>query len=160
MQTKEETKAYMRNYYIRNKVVFRQKYLDWCAANPNKNRGKRGKEKKTPEELKAYRRQYYLDHKAVYQRKYREWCKANPEMVAVSNQRWRNKNPHYYRDYMRRRITVSDRLIFQFLDGGVEGDIKGYVSYLQEQGVPEQHIGWFKTDLETCLSGKTERRRQ
>lgn len=145
---KEETKEYMRLYYIHNKAAYQKRYRDWCEDNPNVSRAKRGKEKRTPEEIEAYRRQYYRDHKDVYRQKYREWVERYPGAREAANQRWRAKNPTYYRDYMRKRVATVDPLIFEFLDGGFDNDIGDFINHLRVQGTPAQHIGWFKKDIQ------------
>lgn len=149
--TKEETKAYMRNYYLHNKAAYQKRYKDWCKAHPGESRAKRGKERRTPEEIEAYRRQYYRDHKDVYRQKYREWVERYPGAREAANQRWRAKNPTYYRDYMRKRVATVDSLAFQFIDNGFERDIEEYVKYLHSQGTSEQHIGWFRKDFQKYL---------
>lgn len=151
--SKEVKKAYMSNYYRKHKAAYQKRYRDWCEANPNESRAKRGKEKRTPEELKAYRRQYYIDHKDRYRQKYSDWCKKHPGDREAANQRWRKRNPFYYRDYMRERIKVVDPLAFQFLDSGFDRDVNEYTDYLRSKGTPEQHIGWFKKDIQKFMEG-------
>lgn len=146
--TEEQKKAYMTNYYRKNKAAYKKRYKDWCDAHPGVSRAKRGQETKTSEELKAYRRQYYLKHKDTYRRKYREWVEKHPEDREAANQRWRKKNPFYYRDYMRKRVATVDSLAFQFLDGGFGRDIGDFTVYLRSRGTSEQHIGWFQKDIQ------------
>lgn len=108
---------------------------------------------KTPEQQKEYHHEYYINHKEHYYQQFRDWCKANPESVTKIRLRWLAKNPHYQRDYQQKRKTVTEPLIFQFLDNGFSGDIDEYVAYLQSRGIPEQHIRWFKTDVKKHLEG-------
>lgn len=152
-QTKEGKKAYMRNYYIKNKAVYHQRYIAWCEANPRKNKSVRDS-KKTPEELKAYQHQYYINHKGLYYRSNREWCKNHPKNVAAAQQRWHKRNPAYYRDYIRKRVAITDPLIFQFLDGGFDNNIEGYIEYLHSQKTPEQYIGWFQKDIQKYMGAE------
>ena len=106
---------------------------------------------KTPEQQKEYRHEYYEQHKDYHYQKFRAWCKDNPVQAAAIQKRWRDAHPHYYRDYMRKRKAATEPLIFQFVDNGFSGDVKGYITYLRSRGVSEQHIGWFKTDVKKHL---------
>ena len=108
---------------------------------------------KTLEELKEYRHGYYIQHKDQHYQYYLKWCSENPVQAAAIRERWDDAHPHYYRNYMRKRKVVTEPLIFQFLDNGFDGDVEGYVSYLRAKGTPEQHIGWFKTDVQKHLEG-------
>ena len=96
-----------------------------------------------------------MQNKDHYYQKYREWCRDNPVQAAAIQERWRDAHPHYYRDYMRLRKATTEPLIFSFLDNGFsgDGDVEGYVSYLRAKGIPEQHIGWFKTDVKNIFRG-------
>ena len=100
---------------------------------------------------KEYRHGQYEQHKDYHYQKYREWCRANPKELAIIQKRWRDKHPLYYRDYMRKRKAATEPLIFEFLDNGFGSDIDGYISYLQNRGIPEQHIKWFKVDVQKHL---------
>lgn len=108
---------------------------------------------KTPEQLKEYKTEYYQQHKDRNLQQYLKWCKDNPKSAKAIQDRWLAKNPHYSRDYQRKRKMATDPLIFQFLDNGFSGDIEGYVTYLRNRGVPEQHIKWFKVDVKKHLEG-------
>ena len=108
---------------------------------------------KTPEELKEYRHGQYIQHKDKHYQYYLKWCSENSVQAAKIQERWRDAHPHYYRDYMRKRKVITEPLIFQFLDNGFDGDAEGYVSYLRAKSIPEQHIGWFKTDVKKHLEG-------
>ena len=157
---KAETKEYMRAYYLAHKEERHLEYVMWCNGNPKRNRAERGKENKTSEERKEYARKYYAAHKKGYAELHRRWCAKNQEQSTDGQQVWRDKNPHYPRDYARKRLAVVDPLIFQFLDGGGLGENPNeFILYLRSQGVSERHTNWFKTDLNKCLSGNRERRR-
>ena len=106
---------------------------------------------KTPEQAKAYRHEYYEQHKDYHYKKFRDWCKDNPERAATIQKRWRDRNPHYYRDYMRKRKAVTEPLIFQFLDNGFSGNIDGFTTHLRDRGIPEKHIRWFIKDIRKYL---------
>ena len=109
---------------------------------------------KTREQLKEYRHGYYAEHKDYHHQKYRDWCKNNPVQATAIQKRWRDRNPHYYRDYMRKRKAITEPLIFQFLDNGFDSDIDGYIFYLRSRGIPEKHIRWFKVDVQKHLEVK------
>ena len=106
---------------------------------------------KTPEQQKEYNHEYYINHKEHYYQQFRDWCKANPKRITKIRHRWLAKNPHYQRDYQRKRKATVEPLIFQFVDNGFSGDIDGYVTYLRNRGVPEKHIRWFKKDVQKHL---------
>ena len=106
---------------------------------------------KTPEQQKEYQHEYYMQHKEHYYQQFRDWCKANPTQVKLIRDRWLAKHPHYQRDYQRTRKATVEPLIFQFLDNGFSGNIKGFVTYLRKKGIPEKHIKWFKTDVRKYL---------
>lgn len=106
---------------------------------------------KTPEQVKEYRHGQYEQHKEYHYQKYREWCKDNPKAAATIQKRWRDANPHYYRDYMRKRKAVTEPLIFEFLDNGFSDDVEGYIAYLRSRGVPEKCINWFRVDVQKHL---------
>ena len=110
---------------------------------------------KTPEQVKEYRHGQYERHKDYHYQKYREWCRDNPKAAATIQKRWRDNNPHYYRDYMRKRKAVTKPLISLFLDDGFDGggDVDGFISYLRSIGIPEQRLQWFKTDVQKYLQG-------
>ena len=108
---------------------------------------------KTPEQLKKYRHEYYEQHKDYHYQKFCEWCKDNPEEIKATQKRWRDKHPHYYRDYMRKRKAATEPLVFEFLDNGFSGDVNGFITYLRNRGVSEKHINWFKTDVKKHLEG-------
>jgi len=104
---------------------------------------------KTPEQVK--RHEQYERYKDYHYQKYLEWCRDNPEGWAKIQKRWRDANPHYYRDYMRKRKAVTEPLIFEFMDNGFDNDIDSYVTYLRNNGVPEKHINWLKVDIKKHL---------
>ena len=104
---------------------------------------------KTPEQAKDYHHEYYMQHKARYYQQFRDWCKANPKRAKDIRDAWLAKNPHYQRDYQRKRKAVTEPLIFRFLDNG--SNIEGYMSFLRNQGISEQHIKWFKKDVQKYL---------
>jgi hypothetical protein len=103
------------------------------------------------EHQKEYKTEYYKQHRDRYNQQYLKWCKDNPKQAKAIRDRWRAKNPHYSRDYERKRKAVTESLIFQFLDNGVGSDIGGYIIYLRNRGVPEHHIGWFRKDVERMV---------
>ena len=83
---------------------------------------------------------------------HRKWHKENQKKVAKIQKRWRDGNPNYYSNYMRERKGVSEDLIFQFLDNGFgNGTMEDFITFLQAEGVPEKHIGWFKVDVQKEL---------
>jgi len=106
---------------------------------------------KTTEQLTEYRHEYYTQHKDHHYQQYLKWCKDNPKKAKAIQDRWLAKNPHYQRDHQRKRKVVTEPLIFQFLDNGFNGDVDGFISYLQSKGVPEQHIKWFTVDVKKHL---------
>ena len=108
---------------------------------------------KTPEQLKEYRHDYYIQHKEQQYQNYLNWRNEKPEEAKEIQKRWRATHPHYYRDYMRKREGITEPLIFQFLDNGFGRDIDSYITYLQNRGVPEKHIRWFKVDVKKHLQG-------
>ena len=109
---------------------------------------------KTPEQQKEYHHEYYILHKDHYYQQFRDWCKANPKRITKIRHRWLAKNPHYQRDYQRKRKAITDPLVFHFLDyGGSGSDIDGYVIYLRNRGIPEQHVNWFLKDVQKHLEG-------
>lgn len=128
-------------YIKRRGVVAYEKALqqgrDWVAQHPK--------------EIKAYRQKYYLAHKAAFERNHRNWCKAHPGREDKSSKRWHDKHPLYSRDYHRERIGVTEPLIFQFLDNGFDNDVDSFVVYLRSQNVSEQHISWFKKDVQKFI---------
>ena len=157
---KKEKKAYMHKYYLKHKEERHLEYVAWCKRHPKQNRAERGKESKTPAQIRKYGREYYAANKKRYSELHCRWCAENPKQYADGQQAWRDRNPHYSRNYVRKRLAVVDPLIFQFLDsGGLGGDTAEYITYLRSQGVPERHIKWFETDLKNRLNGKTECRR-
>ena len=161
MKTKAELKKYMQEYYQEHKEERRQEYRKWCEDHPNQNRSERGKEFKSSAQKRAYNKEYYHNHKKRYAELHRRWCAGNPEKFADSQQAWRERNPHKQRDYVRGRLAVVEPLIFQFLDSGGLGEDPGeFIQYLHSQGIPEQHTSWFEADLEKCLTGKRECRRE
>lgn len=106
---------------------------------------------KTLEQRKEYSRNYYKDHKDHYNQKTKEWRNANPIQAKAIADRWLETRPHYQRDYQRKRKAIVEPLIFEFLDNGFDGDVDGFVEHLQSEGVPEQHIKYFKKDLKKYL---------
>jgi hypothetical protein len=106
---------------------------------------------KTPKELKEYKRTYYLQHKAHYNQLIRKWRKDNPIQAKVIADRWLAKRPHYQRDYRRKRKAITEPLIFEFLDNSFSGDVNGFIAYLRSTGIPEQHIRYFKVDVQKHL---------
>ncbi|MCK4348794.1 MAG: hypothetical protein KAW47_09280 [Thermoplasmatales archaeon] len=105
---------------------------------------------KTLEELKEYRHEYYIQHKDQHYQYYLKWCGENSVQAAANRERWDDAHPHYYRDYMRKRKAVTEPLIFGFLDN-CSGDMDGFIIYLRTQDVPEQHLKWFKVDIQKYL---------
>lgn len=112
---------------------------------------------KTPEQLKEYQHEYYIQHKDSIYQSYLKWRSDNPKKASVIQQRWRDAHPHYYRDYMRKRKAVTEPLIFQFLDNGFDDDIDGFIPHLRNNGIPEKHINWFKTDVKKYLQETSEK---
>lgn len=110
---------------------------------------------KTSEQLKEYRHEYYEQHKERYYQQFRDWCKANPEKIKTIRDRWQAKHPFYYRDYMRNRRAIVEPLIFEFLDNFF-GDMDGFIIYLRNRDIPEQHVNWFKTDVKKHLEETKE----
>ena len=83
---------------------------------------------------------------------YQDWRKQNPEQAAKIRQRWLKQNPNYYVNYIEERKGVTDALIFQFLDNGFGGGtLEEFITFLKNEGVPEQHIGWFMADVQKEL---------
>jgi hypothetical protein len=103
------------------------------------------------EHQKEYKREYYEQHRDRYNQQYLKWCKDNPKKAKAIRERWLAKNPHYSRDYERKRKAVTDSLIFRFLDNGLGSNMEGYISYLRNRGVPEQHVKWFRKDMEKII---------
>ena len=101
---------------------------------------------KTIEQAKEYYKKYYQQHKDRMDQQHDNWRKTNPKQVKVILDRWLAKTPHYSRDDKRKRTAVTEPLIFQFLDNGF--DLNDFISCLQSDGIPEQHIRWFKTDVQ------------
>ena len=108
----------------------------------------------TAEHLAEYKREYYEQHRARYNQQYLKWRKDHPIQAKAIRDRWLAKNPHYQRDHQRKRKAVTDSLIFRFLDNGLGSDMEGYVSYLRNRGVPEQHVKWFRKDMEKIIEGQ------
>ena len=106
---------------------------------------------KTPEQLKEYKKVYYQQHKDHYNQLVADWRKDNPIRAKAIADCWLAKHPHYQRDYQRKRKAATEPLIFEFLDNGSGSDIDGYISYLRNRGVTEQHIRWFKVDVRKHL---------
>lgn len=148
MKTKAEIRAYMQKYYLEHKEKRHLEYIAWCKGNPKRNRAERGKEKKTPEERGKYGRDYYAAHKDRYAELHHLWCANNSKRYADGQQAWRRRNPHHSRDYKRERVAVVDPLAFQFLDNRVDSNIDAFVIYLHSQNVSEQHIKWFRKDIQ------------
>ena len=105
------------------------------------------------EHLKEYKREYYLQHKDRYNQQYLKWCTDNPKQAKAIRDRWLANNPHYARDYERKRKATTESLIFEFLDNGFGSDIDGYITYLRNRGVSERDIGWFKKDMGKMIEG-------
>ena len=105
------------------------------------------------EHQKEYKREYYKQHRDRYNQQYLKWCRDNPKKAKAIRDRWLANNPHYSRDYERKRKTVTESLIFQFLDNGFGSDIDGYIAYLRNRGVLEQHIGWFRKGMKKMIEG-------
>lgn len=103
------------------------------------------------EQLKEYKREYYKQHRDKYNQQYLKWCKDNPKKAKAIRDRWLTNNPHYSRDYLRKRRAVTESLIFRFLDNGIGSDIDGYISYLRNRGVSERDIGWFRKDVQKYM---------
>ena len=108
---------------------------------------------KTPEQAKEYRHEYYVQHKKYHYQKFCDWRRDNPEKAAAIQKRWRDAHPHYYRDYMRKRKAAAEPLIFDFFDNNFNDDVDGFILHLQQEGIPEKHIRWFKVDVQKHLQG-------
>ncbi len=108
------------------------------------------------EHRREYKREYYMQHKDYHLQKYQDWCKENPVQAKAIQDRWRASNPHYQRDYQRKRKAATESLIFEFLDNGFGSDIDGYISYLRNRGIPKQHIKWFQVDVRKHLEKSEE----
>ena len=106
---------------------------------------------KTPGELKEYKENYYQQHKDHYNQLTLKWRKDNPLRAKTIIDRWRAKYPHYQRDYQRKRKEAVEPLIFQFMNNGFSNDINDFISYLQNNGIPEQHIKWFRVDVQKYI---------
>ena len=106
---------------------------------------------KTPGQLKEYQAEYYKQHRARYNQLSNEWRKANPEQAKSIADRWLASRPHYQRNYQRKRKAIAEPLIFQFLDNTFNGDVDGFTAHPRDKGVPEQHIKYFKKDVEKYL---------
>ena len=105
------------------------------------------------EHLAEYKREYYKQHRDRYNKQYLQWCRDNPKQTKAIRDRWLANNPHYARDYERKRKAVTESLIFQFLDNGVGSNMDGYISYLRNRGVSERDIGWFKKGMGKMIEG-------
>ena len=106
---------------------------------------------KTPEQLKEYRHDYYLNHIEYYRAKNKKYAADNPEKMKEYAKQFHINHPHYERDLSRKRKAVTEPLIFQFLDNGFSGDVDGFIAYLRNIGIPEQHLKWFKVDIQKYL---------
>lgn len=109
------------------------------------------KKVKTHEQVVADRHAYYISHAKIYQERAKKFAINNPDKVKTYLDRFTKKHPTYRRDVTRVRVAAVEPLIFQFLDGGFDRDIGDYVSYLQVEGVPDQHIRWFQVDIQPFL---------
>lgn len=107
------------------------------------------------EHLREYKREYYRQHRDRYNQQYLKWCRDNPQQAKAIRDRWLVKRPHYQRDYRRKRKAATEPLVFEFLDNGPGSDIDGYITYLRNRGVPEQHIRWFKVDIKKLYLKET-----
>ena len=101
--------------------------------------------------LKEYKKDYYQRHKAHYHQLVAKWRKDNPIRAKAIADHWLAKYPHYQRNYSRKRKAVTEPLIFEFLDNGFSDDIDGFITYLRNRGVPEQHLNWFRKDIQKHL---------
>ena len=108
---------------------------------------------KTLEQQKKYRHDYYLNHIEYYRAKNKKYAADNPEKMEEYAKQFHINHPHYERDLRRKRKAVTEPLIFQFLDNCFGNNIDGYITYLRNRGVPEQHIKWFKVDIQKYLRG-------
>ena len=109
-------------------------------------------EKGTPEQVAEYHKNYYQSNKDRMDQRHDTWRKANPERVKAIFYRWLAKNPHYSRDDKRKHTAVVEPLMFEFIDNGFdEGDLNDFISCLRSDGISEQHIGWFKTDVQKYI---------
>lgn len=117
----------------------------------------------TKAEIAEYMHNYYLQHqkerKVFYANNKKRcmelhylWRAKNPEQFANGQQAWRKKNPEYHRQYAKKRVDVVDPLAFQYLDNRDFGkDFAEFIQYLRSQDVSEQHINWFKKDVQKCI---------
>ena len=120
---------------------------------------------KTKAEITEYMHNYYLQHqeeRKVFYANHKKrcmdlhyiWRAKNPEQFANGQRAWRYKNPQYHRKYSQNRLAIVDPLIFQFLDnGGLGADLGEFIRYLHGKSISEQHINWFKKDIQKCIEG-------
>ena len=108
------------------------------------------------EHQKEYKREYYKQHRDRYIQQYLKWCRDNPKQAKAIRDRWLANNPHYARDYERKRKAVTESLIFEFLDSGFGSDIDVYITYLRNRGVLEQDINWFRKDVQKHLGNPNQ----
>lgn len=140
---KEKIKEYRRKYYQEHKEELKVRRREYYQ--------------KHKEILKARSRKWHAEHKDYCLKKNREWRRKNPERAATIQKCWREKNPDYYREYMRKRKAATEPLIFNFFDNGFEGDVESFVAFLRENGTPEQHIKWFRTDVKKIMGTNKHR---
>ena len=105
------------------------------------------------EHQKEYKREYYMEHRGRYNQLYLKWCRDNPKQAKAIRDRWLANNPHYSRDYERKRKAVTESPIFEFLDNGADSDIAAYILYLRNKGISERDIGWFKKGMGEMIEG-------
>ena len=97
-----------------------------------------------------YRKELYIE-KEKWQKDNPNEVKTNPKRISAIRKQWRDEHPLYFRDYKRGRIMVTDPLIFQFMDNGFDNNVDEFVIYLRSQNVSEQHISWFKKDVQKFI---------
>ena len=102
------------------------------------------------EHQKEYKREYYKQHRDRYNQQRLKWCRNNPNSAKAITDRWFATRPHYQRDYQRKRKAAAEPLIFEFVDC-FGGDMGGFITYLRNRGVSEQHVNWFKVDVRKYL---------
>ena len=98
-----------------------------------------------------YRRNYYITHSEICRTRARNYALNNPDKVKTYLDRFKKTHPTYRRDMTRIRVAAVEPLIFQFLDGGFDKDINDFIDYLRSHGTPEQHLKWFRVDVQPFL---------
>lgn len=114
--TREETRAYNRNYYIENREKIKRQVRKYAEMNPGKARATSaaGRKRRGAEYHKNYLAQYYkLQGKVERCReRARDWAKANPERYRL------NQSKHQF------KRAALER-------GAESGDRKSYLKFIE-----------------------------